>query len=399
MWSSSCKNRSEGAANFITASRNIVAAVLLMSGVLLNILLVRNSILSRQLYDFGSFIASGKEALQGKDPYAVGDPLIFRVEFEKVGIGSWLPNANPPISVLAFEPLANLPPLEVLTFWRVASVISYLAAVILLLRNHREHATFFRILWSLGLAGFWHTIELGQIYAVLLLLISWAWILIEKRKFWYAAILAGLAIAIKPNLSIWALLLGVAGNRIFFLVAIATAGLISIIPAMVYGPQIYIQWLSAANEIQALAFPGNSSLTGLFVRFGLPQVGMIAGVLIVLFVVLWVARRKNSSADTIGGIGIVVSLLASPIAWTGYTIFLLPYFLTKQTWTSLETLAAINFSFPFLLVLLLFQQSKAAFIILGWFYGWGLLILLINFLFLLTHAQPASPKGQKGETP
>lgn len=95
----------------LKAFQQASAVLFLLSAIALNILFVRNSIASGQLYDFGSFLASGQEAAAGNNPYTVDNPLVFKVFFDNAGIGSQLPNANPPISVVLFELLARQPPL------------------------------------------------------------------------------------------------------------------------------------------------------------------------------------------------------------------------------------------------------------------------------------------------
>ena len=69
-------------------------------------------------------------------------------------------------------------------------------------------------------------------------------------------------------------------------------------------------------------------------------------------------------------------LLASPISWTGYTIFLLPIFFSLKKWTVPAIISAAILSIPFAIVLQLFQTSFVNFVIFGWLYGWGILLLL-----------------------
>ena len=52
------------------------------------------------LWDFGSFVASGRAAREGLNPYGVY-PLTLRVELP--GFEAWNPNLNPPISALLFQ--------------------------------------------------------------------------------------------------------------------------------------------------------------------------------------------------------------------------------------------------------------------------------------------------------
>jgi hypothetical protein len=74
----------------------------------------------------------------------------------------------------------------------------------------------------------------------------------------------------------------------------------------------------------------------------------------------------------------MVSIFASPISWVGYTLFLLPMFFSLKKWTIATVISATILSFPFIFVLKLWQTSFLYFVIFGWFYGWGLIVLLGN---------------------
>ena len=80
--------------------------------------------------------------------------------------------------------------------------------------------------------------------------------------------------------------------------------------------------------------------------------------------------------EYVSALGIIASLLASPISWTGYTILLLPIFFSLKKWTVPAMVSAAILTVPFQLVLQFFQTSFVSFVIFGWFYGWGILSLL-----------------------
>src|SRR5947209_794021 len=90
------------------------------------------------LGDFGSFIASGKAALAGHNPFAVyPGTLHFGTGAHRVNA----PNLNPPISIYVFSLLARFDPRTVLNVWYVASMVLMLTSIALLAHAHREHAT------------------------------------------------------------------------------------------------------------------------------------------------------------------------------------------------------------------------------------------------------------------
>jgi hypothetical protein len=245
---------------------------------------------------------------------------------------------------------------------------------------YQENSSPAKIVWAFALAGFWHTIVLGQIYVLLLAFAVLGWIFIKKERYLLAGVMIGLLISIKPNFVIWAFFLLAAGYPLTFLAALASSLLISLIPLIFYGPEIYTQWLAAsALRSETLIMPGNNSILGLTARFQGMEPGIVLSVLLVvgLLVLLW--RRSTDAAqrpELVSAFGILASILASPISWTGYTILALPIFFSLQKWSPLTWMAAAILSIPFAIVLQLHQTSFASFIVFGWLYGWGLLALL-----------------------
>lgn len=90
----------------------------------------------------------------------------------------------------------------------------------------------------------------------------------------------------------------------------------------------------------------------------------------------------------VNALGILVSLLISPIAWTGYTLSALPILLEHKAWNWRHWLAALVFAVPFLVPLALFQASFFNFVFFGWLYGWGLLVLLGDTIFDRAETKP-----------
>ena len=333
-----------------------------------------------EMHDFGSFIAAGQLANKGKNPYAADSPLIFSVYFPKINHYGLAPNLNPPISVLFFEGLVHFPTMQVLAVWRIISVLFFLSAVFFLIQNTlMPLAPNFaeRILLVFALAGFWHAIQLGQIYTFMLLVTTGAWIWLKQNRYIWGGIALGILIAVKPNFVFWGLALAAAKNWKAFFSTVLTAISLSVLPILFYGPQIYIWWLEASTIFtpDLLIFPGNNSLQGLTARFGYPQLGIMLGIIFAALILILIHKRKFSLTK-VNSLGILISLLISPIAWTGYTLSALPILLERRTWNWRFWLAALIFVVPFYVPLVLFQASPFNFIFFGWFYGWGLLILL-----------------------
>ena len=332
-----------------------------------------------ELHDFGSFFASGQFATQGKNPYSTDSALIYGVTFPVIDHSGLAPNLNPPISALFFEGMARFPVTQALAAWRIVSVVFFLAAVLFLLKSKSDSSPSFveRTLWAFALAGFWHAIQLGQVYTLMLLLTAAAWVWLKQGRFTRGGLALGILIAIKPNFAFWGLTLAAAKNWKAFLAATLTALGLSVLPVLFYGPQVYLWWLeaSAAFTPDLLIFPGNNSLQGLTARFGYPQLGIMLGIIFAALILILIHKRKFSLTK-VNSLGILISLLISPIAWTGYTLSALPILLERRTWNWRFWLAALIFVVPFYVPLVLFQASPFNFIFFGWFYGWGLLILL-----------------------
>lgn len=333
-----------------------------------------------ELLDFGSFIAAGINAGAGKDPYDNDSPLVFHVAYEDLGIGGALPNLNPPISVLFFLPLGYVDPFLAATAWRILSAGLYGLAIGLLWKEIATTQNPLLLLWGFSLAGFWHTIQLGQIYAALFLAFTLALVFENRGKFLTAGILAGFVVAIKPNFLVWILLL--AANRKWKIVAPALTSFIvfSAIPAVVFGPEIYHQWLNASSlDGGILGLPGNNSLPGLTTRLGSPETGLSLGILLVLVYGGLVSKKGNALTDnSVHELGIILSLLCSPVSWTGYTIFLAPAYFTRKKWSLTTTVSAVILVVPFIFPLLLFDNSRLNFVFWGWFYGWAILLQLFH---------------------
>jgi hypothetical protein len=331
--------------------------------------------------DFGSFYAAGEFASQGENPYSTNSPLIFRVEFPGINHFGLAPNLNPPISIIIFEQIIFSSLQNAVITWRIVSIILYIALAIVIQRsdlsNQKSPTGIQRLMWILALAGFWHCIQLGQIYIPMLAIAILAWTWLKQGRDILGGIAIGFLIAIKPNFIVWALILLAARNWKSFLAAGITSLGISVIPLFLYGPEIYIQWIEASAQFapDLLIFPGNNSFQGLTARFGFSEIGAVLGVSLLIGILLFVFIKKIPQT-AIHGIGIISSLLLSPIAWTGYTLLTIPIFLEKEKWNVPYWVSALILVTPFAIILNLFQTSFLNFVFWGWFYGWALVILL-----------------------
>ncbi len=326
-----------------------------------------------ELHDFGSFVAAGQAATQHLNPYAGHYPLVFRPYSPDLGRTIVSPNLNPPISVLVFSPLAYLDPYLAFVVWYGLSLLLYLLVIFILARSYPQHTSALRIGWALSLAGFWHTLELGQIYVPLLLATTGALLLMQRERPILAGVLIGLLVAFKPNFAIWPVLLLLSGYWRVALAGLGTSALLSLLPLAFYPPTIYIQWLKASAAYSGRILPINNSFPGLGERLGLPLLGIALSIILLLALLAW-AWHYRPPQLTVSGLALLAAILASPIAWIGYTLLLLPV-LFRRTWSTPEQIAAIMIAVPYavdpsLTWLPPFISQ------LGW-YIWALVLLLI----------------------
>jgi hypothetical protein len=273
------------------------------------------------LADFGSFYASGQAAGQGLDPYDVY-PLTLDAVLGR-GTGA-APNLNAPASLPLFQALTVLDVVGARRAWFVVTCVAYTLSIALLMRAYRGFRGPLVIAWCLAMTGFFETLMLGQVYAVLALLTTTAFLLLVQRRWLAAGVLIGCVVAFKPNLVVWPALLLLGGYIQAGTIALLAAAAFGVLPVALYGPAVYAQWVDALRLDQVNAQVANASLVAALVRVGATQgVGLAVGALVLGGLAVWVWRTRPPVATT-SGVALVGALLASPLAWVGYTLFLLP---------------------------------------------------------------------------
>jgi Glycosyltransferase family 87 len=347
--------------------------------IILNITWIQSAL--DQLLDFGSFIAAGQEAASGHNPYTEDSLLVYLIESENNAQPLPSPNLNPPLSILFFIPLSKLDPITAVSGWRIATALLFGMGVLILANSYPTSTNLTRIAWALSLAGFWHMIALGQIYAPLLILAIGVWIFTERGDHKLAGLALGAIIAIKPNFVFWLVLLGVTGYTAAALTAAIVALALSILPALIFGVEVYKQWLTALFNYpsRGLSIAGNTSFQSLTARFGSALPGTLISLLFIAGS-LYFAHQHKFSLNRINTLGLVGSLLISPFSWVGYTILTLPIFFARSRWSWPYKLSAALLSFPYILILYFFQKSFFNLVLFGWLYGWGLLFILAGLI-------------------
>ena len=324
------------------------------------------------LWDFGSFVASARAAKEGLNPYGIYE-LTLHVELP--GFESWNPNLNPPISALLFQIFDTPDPQAAYRIWRWISVAFYAATVLLLVRRFPGVQAVIVALWAFALAGFWDTLFLGQIYLPLVFAAVAAWMLLERGNGLAAGMLIGIIVSMKPNFLVWPALLFLSGYYRPALTAGITAGIISAIPLLVYGPEVYRQWFElVASDRERAFFLTNGSFAGLAARAGVPMLGLILSLALLAGLALWAFLRRPDVLVA-SALALVAALLASPLGWIHYTLFLLPVLVMHWHRPTMRIVALLLVvPVPFVID----QFTKAAWIQLtiGSVYGWALVLCL-----------------------
>jgi hypothetical protein len=336
------------------------------------VILVINALFGINRFDPGDldcFLAAGRAVLNGQNPYNAPS-LLYKNVFGSY-VGSAI-NMSPPITLLAYAPLSHFDTNKLFPFWRAISIILFFISLWLLVSFYKPDAT--KIIWACGIAGLWVSIGVGQIYSFLLLLTVCAWLSLEKKNNLLVGLFIGLLIAIKPNFLVWPVLLFIGGNKKTGISAFFIGILLSLIPFLVWGPSIYYEWLKYSSSAGETFFPTNMSFLGIALRLGIPFLGYLFAFSFLLFVAYWVKLSKPKEND-LNGISLLSSLLASPAAWIGYTLLLLPIFFYQKLNRRLLISASL-FMIPANLLLAFGSKSKLFLNLMGIIYPLALFLII-----------------------
>ncbi|MEJ0045746.1 MAG: hypothetical protein WDN04_06205 [Rhodospirillales bacterium] len=148
----------------------------------------------------------------------------------------------------------------------------------------------------------------------------------------------GLLVAAKPNFALWPAFLLLAGERRPAVIALLIAAGLSLLPAALYGTQSTASGLAAIAADRHWMLTTEASLHGVGARLGLPLVGTVLSVVLIGAGCVLVLRRRPSSMAA-SGLALAIGIVASPLAWADYLVFLLPAFADGQ-WGKPRNLAA-----------------------------------------------------------
>lgn len=282
---------------------------------------------------FGAYWASGDASLHGLNPYAIY-PLTWCARFNIAEV-----NLNPPTMLPLFELIARFEPVTVARIWTIVSGLLFVGANAMLLADRGNACQRRQIIWMFLVPAFSNTLHIGQVYIFLFALGVGAWLCLQRGHHLAAGVLIGLLVAAKPNFAVWPLfllLVGVWRPAVFAGVTVVTAVGLSI---GIYGIDVYSQWLAAiATDTHVARFLTEVSIHGYMTRLGFPTFGTVVSAIFLLWSAVWVRHRRCAMLDA-SRVGLVVAILASPLAWVDYTLFLIPA-LIQRSWNWTSTIAA-----------------------------------------------------------
>jgi hypothetical protein len=293
---------------------------------------------------FGSYWASGFAAAHHLNPYAVY-PLTW-ITSPQPHWGRVLDrNLNPPTWLPLFALIAHFDPNRAVRGWTLFSAALYIGSAALLVREYQSHLQHRQILWFLWAWPVFNSLFLGQNYAIITALGVGAWVLLERNRPVAAGICLGLLIAAKPNFGVWAIFLVLSGRRYAAVVAVVVAAACGVIPVVLYGPEVYSQWLQAVAMDPHWMFTFEVSLMGFATRLGHRIIGEGAALCVLVISSVFVFWKRPSLRNT-SGIALSVAILASPLSWIHY-LMIIAGPLLRHRWGWLMSLVLLSMLPPF----------------------------------------------------
>jgi hypothetical protein len=293
---------------------------------------------------FGSFWASGWALTHQLNPYAAYPQTWHYVLIGKHPLTIFDLNLSPPALMPLFQLISGFSPYTAVKVWTLFSALAILAMIASLVFASGRLPQQRQLLWLLMCPIVIDTLALSEDWALLAIAVTAAWLLLQRDKEFTAGLIIGVLAAAKPNFLVWPLFLLFRGQKRTAIVAFSTTAVLSAIPILLYGPAIYLQWMQAIGGDVHFLIPTDISIPALATDLGLPNVGRVLAVLLIASAGWFiVARRPSLEATT--GLALCLAILASPIAWMQYTLFLVPVLLNAP-WSRRLTLAAIPMLLP-----------------------------------------------------
>lgn len=248
------------------------------------------------------------------------------------------PNLNPPFQTLLLSPLGLFSYGYAYWIWSLLSITMGLISVCLIWNAYHEEFPISHVFeLSIVFLVFFPTILtiiLGQFSAILLFLITIAWISARKGQERNAGITLGVALSLKIFTGLFIPVFIVQRRWKLLIWYIGTFFIVNVISMLIIGLDEHIEYLRTVSSITWYASSWNPSLMGFLSRiFGgfenisiidAPRIGItlyyIVSILLVS-ILLWFTKIKDDDIfrfDLIYGLTIVSILIISPLGWIYY---------------------------------------------------------------------------------
>lgn len=330
------------------------------------------SLPTQGILDFSSFYGSGEAAALGENPYAIHDRTFL---LQTAWFSGYNFNLNPPTVLPLFEGFAAFEIAQSYWGWWSISIVLGIALLRLLKVHYGDAMPTVAVVWCLALGSFWDTLHLGQIYIPLAFCAVLAWISLRRgRRRLLAGVLIGVVAAVKPNFLVWPVVLLLAGHIAPAMAAFASFLALVAISLGLYGGETWAQWFDLlASEGARDVFPTNGSVAGFLHRIGLGAFGVWASLALLAATGGWALWRRPP-VMLASAVGLLVSLLASPIGWAHYFLLAVPILIElwdRRGWTG--RFASMALAVPLVLVVISPPDVLAARVTVGSLYFWTFL--------------------------
>lgn len=288
---------------------------------------------------FGSFWSSGWNLTHHENPYAPG-PLSWH-PYSRNGVEVVDVNTYPPVMLPFFQWLSRFNPNSVYRVWDYLSALAFILCIVLL------RGRWYHVAWFALCAPVIDSFATAQIYPLLALLFVAAWLLLKSDRQVAAGILIGFLVALKPNFGLWPLFLFFTAYRRSAIYAVISCAFFSLAPLLLYGPHVYAEWLSTMFSLSGdnhFIFPTNIAIPALMESLGHKHIGQLIAIALIS-VSLYSIIRKRADLATATGLALSLGILASPVGWIHYTIFLASV-LFSFAWSKRFACSMLTLLFP-----------------------------------------------------
>lgn len=277
--------------------------------------------------DFSSFYSSISSFLNNTSPYTVR-PLDFLHSTKTASI-----NLNTPFFVVLLSPLRFLSYEKAYLLWQFGAFASLAVSINHILHRYHLHQAKYLLAFFFSYPVFMNFF-IGQIAPYILLCITFGERALRRKQPIFAGILWGWITGVKLFTGLLFFYLLYKRNRIGMVSFSITFLITLLIPLLIAGPNIYLEYLAALKSINWYIHAWNGSLHGFLVRsqslmfFSITQsiqhflsMSILISVLFSYFYLLIFQDKKIQ--DKAFSLTLIYMLIINPLSWHYYFLLLL----------------------------------------------------------------------------